>query len=200
MAVPTRLFQLFIALSLARCSFAQQQNVSIRFVQDDEVHTIHEGDSSLILEQKSFKIQVLLQQVRGVYVFASFGDSLFRLPGNRDVPGFSELPDRAMAESEFNKEKELLVDDKGWSYWFYDPGLHWHRFNKKITLLDSGRVVGTKSIKQLYLVEEERSVKLKDNIRPLYLFFVAAADEDGKGRPGHELLRRKIKIEWRDED
>lgn len=181
-------------------SFAQQKDVSVRLVQEDVVYTVDQGQDAITLQQKTFRVQVLLQHVKGVYVFASFNDSLFRLPADKMVPGFADLPVMTMAEEQFNKEKELMVNDEGWSYWFYDPGMHWHRFNKKITLLDSGRIVGTKTIKQLYLAGDQKTIKLKENNRPLYLFFVAAGEEDSSGRPLQELLRRKIKIDWRNED
>ena len=74
------------------------------------------------------------------------------------------------------------------------------RFNKKIVLLDNGRLVATKSIKQLYIVESKREIKLKDNNLPLYLFFVAIGESDANGKPTKELLRRKIKIDWTNDD
>lgn len=199
MSVPAKLLRLLICF-ITIPSFAQQKDVSVRLVQEDLVYTVDQGQDAVTLQQKTFRVQVLLQHVKGVYVFASFSDSLFRLPADKRVPGFADLPVMTMAEEQFNKEKELMVNDEGWSYWFYDPGMHWHRFNKKITLLDSGRIVGTKTIKQLYLAGDQKTIKLKENNRPLYLFFVAAGEEDSNGRPLQELLRRKIKIDWRNED
>ena len=173
--------------------------MTIRIVQEETVVTPGSGESSIVLEKKSFKIQVLLQNMKGVYAFASMNDSLYKLPGTSPVPGFASLPVMTMAETEFNREKELIINNEGWAYWFYDPDMTWHRFNKKITQLDSGRVVGSKSIKQLYFLPGRHTLKLKDNNEPLYLFFVAA-EEDENGKPLKELLRRKIKIEWREEE
>lgn len=203
MPKPRKTFCLFsYLLACALCCFAQpsDKNVIIRIVQDEHVFTPDENQYSITLQKKTFKIQVLLQNIEGVFAFASLNDSLYSLPGNKPVPGFAYLPVMAMAEEEFNKEKELLLDDQGWAYWFFDPALPWHWFNKKIILLDSGRVVGTKTIKQLYLLPQRQIVKLKDNKGPLYLFFVAVEEADASGRPVRELMRRKIKIEWQDED
>ncbi|MGQ0740619.1 MAG: hypothetical protein ACT4OJ_16340 [Bacteroidota bacterium] len=141
-----------------------------------------------------------MQNIKGVYAFASMNDSLYRLPDTEPVPDFANLPVLTMAEEEYNREKELIINDEGWAYWFYDPETNWHRFNKKIILLDSGRVVGSKSIKQLYFLPVKRTLKLKENNEPLYLFFVAVDEEDSNGKPLKELLRRKIKIEWREEE
>lgn len=196
---PAALLPLLFCLWLPLVGLGQEKNVTIRVVQDDTVLTATELENSLTLEKRSFKIQVLLQNTKGVYLFASLKDSLFNLPDQTPVPGFINLPDMIMSEEVHNNEKELMVNDEGWSYWFYDPGLSWHRFNKKIIFLDSGRVVGTKTIKQLFFLPSRETKKIKENNATLYLFFVAVK-EDAGGRPAGELLRRKIKIDWRDED
>jgi hypothetical protein len=187
-------------LSAPAVFFAQQKDISIRIVQDDMAYQLNEIDTRLVLEKEGFKIQVLLSKAEGVYVFASFGDSIFKVSQAETVPGFNNLPNMAMAEEDFNKNKELIISERGWSYWFYDPLLNWHRFNKKLVFLDSGKVVGIKSIKQLYLSDEKEEVKVKDNDKPLYLFFVAVAEKNDKGMPVKEFMRRKLKIEWKAED
>lgn len=192
---------LFSFLSfLASTLLAQKKDASIRILQEENVFQLDPGQNKITLQKKTFKIQVLLQNLPGVYAFASFKDSLFNLPDNMPVPGFNQLAVMTMAEEEHNKEKELLINNDGWSYWFYDPSINWHRFNKKIIRLDSGRVVGTKTIKQLFLLPERDALRLKENGAALYLFFVAAETEEDDGTPQRELLRRKIKIEWREED
>ena len=62
------------------------------------------------------------------------------------------------------------------------------------------RVVGIKIIKHLYDVAEGKSIKFRNITTPLYLFFVAVKDYDAEGKPLTELLRRKVKIEWSDDD
>lgn len=190
---------LYLLLSPA-VFFAQQKDVSIRIVQDDEAHQLNDFETRLALEKEGFKIQVLLSKTEGVYVFASFSDSVYKTGPSDPVPGFKDLPNLAMAEDEFNNNKELIISNEGWSYWFYDPELNWHRFNKKLVFLDSNKVVGVKSIKQYYLLDEKEEVKVKDNNRPLYIFFVAVSETDDKGRPVKEFMRRKLKIEWKAED
>jgi hypothetical protein len=190
---------LLVLLFIPGKSFSQKKNVSVRIVQEESV-LLDDYETSVTLKKKSFKIQVLLERIAGVYCYASFTDSIYKLAEKDSIPGFSNLPNLAMAEEEFNKEKELLVSNDGWSYWFYDPKLNWHRFNKKLVLLDGGRVVGSKSIKQIYNVSDNTTVKVKDNSKPLYLFFVAISEVDAKGKPIRELMRRKVKIEWTNDD
>jgi hypothetical protein len=191
---------ILLLLSAPAALLAQQKDISIRIVQDDVAYQLNEFETRLVLEKEGFKIQVLLSKAEGVYVFASFGDSVFKVSQAEPVPGFKNLPNMVMAEEEFNKNKELIISKEGWSYWFYDSELSWHRFNKKLVFLDSGKVVGIKSIKQLYLSDEKEEVKVKDIDKPLYLFFVAVAEKDEKGMPVKEFMRRKLKIEWKSED
>ncbi len=198
--MPALLRLLLLLTGLPAVVAAQVKNVGIHIVQDDSDFTPDAGASVIQLHKKSFKIHILLQYMEGVYVFASTADSLYRLPPDQPVPGFAHLPESVMAEENYNKEKELLISDGGWCYWYYEPGKSGHRFNKKVVLLDSGRVVGTRSVKQVYLLPRQQEIKIKDIDFPLYLFFVAVDQTGAGGHPARELLRRRVKIEWLDTD
>lgn len=192
-------YLLIILLFTPVISFSQNKQVSIR-IQQDESFLLDSFETHIVLQKKAFKIQVMLENIEGVYCYAAFDDSIYRLTENMPVPDFAYLPDMAMAEEEFNKEKELIINPEGWSYWFYDSKLNWHRFNKKIILLDSNRVVGIKSVKQFYLLPDQKDIKPKDIHKSLYLFFVAVAEENDKHKPARELMRRKVRIDWINED
>ncbi len=167
--------------------------------EDWKTATISPENTLVTLKKSSFKFQVLLEHIEGVYLFASFSDSLYKLGDNDSIPGFVKLPEMTMAEEDYNKEKELMINNESWCYWYYSPSLPTHRFNKKIVLLDDDRVVGYKTVKQFYFFPERKERKIKDINQPLYLFFVAA-ETDEKGKLVKELLRRKVKIEWTNED
>lgn len=177
------------------------KKVSIRIVQDASV-SLNPYESAITLKKKSFKILVMLQNIVGVYVFAAFSDSICCRLGELDtIPGFADIPGKAIEETRFNNEKELLVnDDNGCSYWFYDKELSWHRFNRKLVFLDSSRVVGVKTVKQLFHLPTGKEIRMKDVDEPLYLFFVAISDFDDSGKPIKELMRRKVRINWEEDD
>jgi hypothetical protein len=61
-------------------------------------------------------------------------------------------------------------------------------------------MVCTKVIKQCYDIAEGKIIKIKDIKTPLYLFFISASEYDANGNPSKELMRRKVKIEWTNED
>ncbi len=196
-----KIFIAIVALLTMTVSLsAQKKQVSIRIVQD-ESFVLDKYQTDITLKKKAFRIQVLLAGVEGVYTFAGFTDSICCKLGEYDtIPNLALFPEITMAEVGHNKEKELLVGDSDCSYWYYDPAETDHRFNKKVILLDSNRYVGVKSIKRVYHVPTGKETKIKDLHTPLYLFFVAIDENDAEGRPTKELMRRKVRINWNDED
>lgn len=191
-------FLLAFLLSLSLPSIAQEKQVLIRIIQE-ESSMLGDFQTTLSLERKPFKFQVLLKGIEGVYVFASIRDSVYRFTENSVIQDFAyfkllELRD----EDIYNTNKELNISETGWSYWFYRPEPQLHAYNRKIVKLDSSRIVCTKAIRQLYDIGESKVVKLKEIQAPLYIFFVAVAEYDDNGRPQKEFMRRKVKIEWVD--
>jgi hypothetical protein len=178
----------------------QKRSLLIRLTQDDSVYELDNNPMSIIMKKKNFKMQVYMQSLRGVFIFASFRDSIYNLADSGPVPGFADLPDLIMKEEDLNKEKELFVSDRGWCYWCYNKSEGSKGFNRKLIILDSNRVMGIKSIKQVYLPELRKTIKLKDINQPLYLFFVAVQDFDDHGKPLKEFVRRKVKIDWVEDD
>jgi hypothetical protein len=187
----------FILFNVA--SQAQDKDANIRITQDESVK-LTDFYTTISLQRESFKILVMLENIQGVYVFASIRDSIYRFTETSPIRDFQYLPLLQLREDEFNENKELNISETGWSYWFYDTAYNWHPFHPKIIKIDKNRIVGTKNIKQFYDVNENKVFKIREIKTPLYLFFIAVAEYDKEGKPVKELMRRKVKIEWNDED
>jgi hypothetical protein len=179
---------------------AQKQDVAIRIGQDESSTILSDFETTVQLKKRAFKFVVMLQNMKGVYVFASIRDSIYRFTETSPIRDFVYLPLLELKEDEYNENKELNISEAGWSYWFYDTSIAWHPFHHKIVGLGSGRVACTKVIKQFYDVADRHVIKIREIDQPLYLFFVAVAEYDANGNPTKELLRRKVKIEWTGED
>lgn len=151
--------------------------------------------NEITLSKTTFAIQVKLNKLDGVYCYAAFNDSIYKLSNTESVPGFESLPSMAMAENSFNTDQELIINPEGWAYWFYDSKLDWHRFDKEI-LVEGDNVTGTKTIKQFYDVITGKQIPVSEAHGPLYLFFISAK-EDNNHNLVKELQRYKIKINWR---
>jgi hypothetical protein len=179
-------------------SFSQEKSIGIRFLQDVSSN-LSDFETHLLLTRKGFRIQVALENIRGVYVFASLKDSVYRFNETDSIRDFIYLPMLELKEDRYNSERELNISETGWSYWFYDPNGE-HTFNTKVWKLYGDKTVCTRFIKQLYDVNNDRVIDMKDISAPLYMFFIAVRDYDKDGRPMTELIRKKVKIEWRDDD
>ncbi len=193
-----RILSLFVLIPVI--SFSQQKNVMIRVVQDQSF-LLGDFQTTLTLKKSGFKFQILLENTEGVYVFASIKDSVYRFTETSPIRDFSYLPLLELRDGdEYNTNKELNISETGWSYWFYKKNADWHPYNRKIVGLGKNRFLCTKAIKQLYDIADGKIIKLRSINTPLYLFFVAVKDFDQNGKPATELLRRKVKIEWTNED
>lgn len=176
------------------------QKVVIRVVQDESVQ-LSNFQTTVKLKKKSFKFQVLLDKVDGIYVFASIRDSIYRFTENSPIRDFGYLKLLELREGDiFNVHRELNISETGWSFWFYNDSASWHSFSPKIVQFDDSMYVCTKMIRTLYDVAANKSIKLRQVDTPLYIFFIVVKEYDADGRPVAELMRRKLKIEWGDED
>lgn len=191
---------LLLLLAVPLAGLSQDKNVIIRVIQDDNITRLNDFQTVVTLQKRPFKFQVVLNNVEGVYVFASIKDSVYRFTETSRIDDFTYLQLLELREADkFNINKELNISETGWSYWFYKENAEWHSFNRTtVGMGDIGRVC-TKAIKQLYHTEMEEVVKLKSLDSPLYIFFIAAKDTDPGGKPLTELMRRKLKIEWVDD-
>lgn len=174
-------------------SLAQDKAIAIRVLQHDEPVTIQNG--VLQLEKKPFQIEVKLTNLEGVYLSAGFNDSIYRIGFQEPVPGFSDLPAMTVAETEMNKDQTLMTTGDGWSYWFYDRSMDWHRFDKEVKLIDGENVLATKTVRQFFM-GNKKSLKVEKVKDPLYLVFLTA-EKDKDGNPVKELERIKLKIDWK---
>ncbi len=147
-----------------------QKKFEISIIQDG--NAITPGfTNEVVLSKAPFKIQVKLTKLEGVYLFAAFKDSIYKISNNETIPGFDQLPAMVMAENSFNPNQELIMNDEGWAYWFYDPKEDWHRFDKDIYIDTDKNVTGTKSVKQFYDYTAGKEFPIADVKSPLYLFF-----------------------------
>jgi hypothetical protein len=178
---------------LSTALFAQKKEVAISIVQGSTVHTV--ANQEIYLAKKPFKILVTLKNLEGVYLYADFSDSLYKLEDTTRIPDFELLPPMAMAEATFNEDKELIINKDGWAFWFYDKKLDWHRFDKDV-LITNDSIVGTKTVTRFYFTENEIPLRVQKVKQPLYLFFVTVDKVNSEGMPEKELMRMKVKINW----
>ena len=177
----------FISLS----SFTQTKKDKFRVEIWQDGKLLANNNGVVQLAKKEFQIKVHLFEQEGVYVSSSYGNSYYGLKETEEVPDLQEIGARTFAESTFNEDKDLILDNEGVSFWFYKPKQDWHRFDKDISI-EGKTVIGTKTIQHLFILENRSNVNIEDVQKPLKLFFVATT----KGRKIKELQRLKLQIQW----
>ena len=179
---------------MAKFCDAQKGTFEISIVQDgNTINPAFTGD--VVLNKSPFKISVRLTKLEGVYLYAAFKDSIYKISNNDSIPGFDILPSMVMAENEFNPNQEMIISNEGWVYWYYDPKEESYRFDKGI-FKEGDIVTGTKTIRQFYDFASGKEIQVKDVADPLYLFFFSAA-LDKSHNLTKELQRFKLRINWK---
>lgn len=171
------------------------------YAQDYRIHFIQEGKEIVpkaelvALAKKPFQIQVELLKADGVFGNCSWSDSLFLIPLNQSLPESNSIQWKIAVEPENNADKDMIVSNTSYFYWFYNPKIDtWHRFDPN-PLVEKGRVVGTKSISSLFLSEkdntETKSLEINEVNQPLYLLFFLM---DNKNK--RDVQRQRFQIVW----
>lgn len=139
-------------------------------------------NQEITLKKKPFRFELEIIGSDAIYLHASTLDTVWQRAKLGLMPYQQPFAPNCMAEDNFNKSRLLLVDDWSLSYWFYDPQLDWHRFDKGAKL-DAGVVKARKTIKKLWLKkrtpESESTVKMVDFSGDLYLVFMVGEQANG---------------------
>src|SRR5688572_32122186 len=85
-------FRLLLLMFFVPFGTFSQQTVGIRIVQEQQGTFLNDFETTLLLKKEPFKIQVLLENVRGVYVFANLNDSVYRFTETDSIQDFKYLP------------------------------------------------------------------------------------------------------------
>jgi len=190
-----------LSLLIPVTSLAQEQKVVIRIIQGDQSIPLSSFQTNVTLRKKAFKFQLLLDHVEGIHVFASVQDSIYRFTETSPIYDFPYLKLLQLRDDDiFNTNKELNISETGWSYWYYSDSAKLHSFNRKVYNYSAKQNICTKAVSRVYNITEGTSVKLRNLNSPLYILFVAVKEYDDNGRPVKELTRRKLKIDWEEDD
>ncbi|MEN9994200.1 MAG: hypothetical protein RL762_857 [Bacteroidota bacterium] len=124
------------------------------------------------LKKEAFAIETTLNKLDGVFVHSSYDSIVYKGALQRNLPDFQTVGWKVSVETEFNKDQELFIQDQeSYCYWFYDPKEYdWHRFDSVIVRKGSS-IIGTKTIKQFYSIEQGKNLTLMEVPKKLYLTF-----------------------------
>ena len=146
------------------------QTFAIEFTQGGQAIKVENG--AVHLRKEAFSIETTLSMLDGVFVNSSDDSIVYKGALQRNLPDFQTIGWKVSVETEFNKDQELLIQDQeSYCYWFYDPKEYdWHRFDSVIVRKGS-TIIGTKTIRQFYSLDQGKNLTLIEVPKKLYLTF-----------------------------
>ena len=187
------LFSTITLVLLMSFSGLKSKKFRVEIIQDGQLIEI--VNNTVQLEKKEFQIRITLKKQDGVFMSSSFRKDYFNLKKDEEIKDYKWLDIKARAESDFNEDQELMIDDEIVSYLFYDKEKDWHRFDKGVKV-NGKKVVGTKKIKQVLIQDTKEKIDILNLDNDIYLFFVAT-EQWKKGEIPKELGRLKVRITWK---
>lgn len=187
-------FVFFIFVVIKSLLLAQGPSVSITIVQGENRIAINEIDTLISLKQAKFHFEIELVNVEGVYVQASRTSEYYDTPKDSLLRDWKVIPDKVMAEDDFNVDEDLLIDSEGFSYWFYNPKKDWHRFDRAISVINK-RVKATYTVAKFFDTDLQKAIDLSDYLDTLYLLFFVAEENDAH-QLTQEISRKTIRIRF----
>jgi hypothetical protein len=164
-----RTFLLILCFSLFNT--VEAQGFEITFKQRDQI-VRPDSLGRVYLKKDTFLIMTALDKLDGVFMNSSYDSIVYQGALQRNLPDFQTIGWKVSVETEFNKDQELLIQDQeSYCYWFYDPKEYdWHRFDSVIVRKGS-TIIGTKTIRQFFSIEQGKNVTLMEVPKKLYLTF-----------------------------
>lgn len=190
---------LALALLMGSMVQAQTNTFDIDIFQNNRKLKVE--DNEVKLERAPFYFRIHLKEnVKGVFVQASFDNDLYRLRKRQSIPGFAYIPSKVMAEDAFNVSKEIIFrNDASWHLWFYKEGQSEHNFDRNSILLNGEKTLAYKTIEGFYLYDEESggySASVYSCNPDVYLLFMTASIDEDNWELVQELDRLKLKLVW----
>jgi hypothetical protein len=147
------------------------QSFDITFKQQEQI-VRPDALGKVYLKKEAFAIETTLNKLDGVFVNSSDDSIVYQGALQRNLPDFQTIGWKVSVETEFNKDQELLIQDQeSYCYWFYDPKEYdWHRFDSVIVRKGS-TIIGTKTVRQFYSLEQGKNLTLIEVPIKLYLTF-----------------------------
>ncbi|MBL1407591.1 hypothetical protein [Sphingobacterium faecale] len=160
--------RLFFCLALmCALGLVKAQKLEVKIVQDGA--TVLPKDDVYVLSPKTFSFEIKSAGVEGFLVGVTTDEYIYKSAlgeADLEVMWFDET---GMAESLFNADKEVFVNDEAPSYWYFTSTKD-HRFdveakgNEKLWQ-------ATRTVNSFYFMDTQKTVAVRNMKRPVYLFF-----------------------------
>lgn len=184
-----------IWLSSFHCNAQFKPSFTMNVIQGDSKFEINFNDSILILKPEEFKFEFALQSVEGVFSSISFKDNYYKTHVDSLLFEWEMIPFKVMAEEEFNTDKDMVVSDDGFCYWFYEEDKDWYRMDKSIEI-QKETTKASYTVNQIYDREKGKYFPLNKVEQPIYIvFFIAKKNANSELTKEYDRKRIAIRFE-----
>lgn len=185
---------LFLSFSLSLSAFSQRSNYTIGITQNGIYFPINYDDSIIKLKQEPFTFNLEFNNVKGIYLNASFKNGFYSTPKDSALFEAQYIPFKCMSEDEFNVDKDIIIAEDGFCYWFYQEDKDWYRMDKTISI-DKNLVKSTVTVERIFDRDAGVNLELSEIDKPIYfLFFLGKTTSDSELTK--EFQRKRIIIQF----
>lgn len=186
---------LIIFVDLLFLSFGQNKgSYSMVIVQEENRYELTSKDTVLILKPTEFHFEFEILDREGVFLSFSYSNEIYWTHEDSVWKDFESLNPMVMVEESNNADKDAILADDGFSYWFYSDEYDWHRLDEGLQV-SKGKIKGTYTIIKFYdrSIGEEVGLAMID--REIYVIFFEC-DDDEYRNPIFPYNRKRVRLKF----
>jgi hypothetical protein len=188
----TKRFTFFCFFFFLCCTQAgAQQLYNIFIVQEYTRKEILWDNDSLVLRKAPFYFEVHMYNMEGVFLNIASSPSYYNTPLNKNFVNPPDIGPMCQAEDLYNEDKDIIVDNEYFCYWYYDEKDSLYRFDRG-ALKDGNHIKASMTVEKIYDPRTETYQAIADFNTPLYLLCFNTTNKDGLCQK--IIDRKKIKV------
>lgn len=184
------LFTYFSVLSFGQSN----SDYSMVIVQDGIRYELSSKDTLLTLKPTEFHFEFEILNREGVYLSFAYSNEFYATHEDSVWKDFESLNPMVMVEESNNSDKDAILADDGFSYWFYSDEYDWHRLDEGLKV-SKGKIEGTYTINKFFDRSIGEEVSLEKIDREVYVFFFESDDDENR-KPIFPYNRKRVRLKF----
>ena len=168
-----------------------QESYNIYVVQDTIRKEIRWNEDQLKLKKKPFYFEVHLYNMEGIYLSIASSPVYYNTPVNKNFVNPPDIGPMCQAEDLHNSDKDIILDNEYFCYWYYDEKDSLYRFDKG-AIKDGNHSKAAMTVEYIYDPKTEKDIPIADFKGPIYILVFNGKSKDGIVQK--IMDRKKIKL------
>ncbi len=171
-----------------------KSDYSMVIVQDGNRYELSSKDTLLILKPTEFHFEFEILNREGVYLSFAYSNEFYSTHEDSVWKDFESLNPMVMVEESNNSDKDAILADDGFSYWFYSDEYDWHRLDEGLKV-SKGKISGTYTINKFYDRSIGEEVGLDKIDREIFVLFFESDDDENR-KPVFPYNRKRVRLKF----